>query len=82
MKNRLRVLMAEKAHKENRRVSLRIMAQETGVSIHTLRSLSSGKLREISLDNLQTLANYFQCGLDDLFEVESKSNCTPDLAAA
>ena len=61
MKSRLKILMAEKAIREERRISLRIVSEEAGVPMHTLKGLSTGKLHAISLDALDALARYFGC---------------------
>ncbi len=84
MKNRLRILMAEKATYEDRRVSLRTIHDETGIGMHTLKGMSKGDIRAISIDTLEALARYFNCGLDDLFilDDDNRGNDLPTLAAA
>jgi putative transcriptional regulator len=83
MKSRLKILMAEKAIREERRISLRIVSEEAGVPMHTLKGLSTGKLHAISLDALDALARYFGCPLDDLFQREEPAgNSQPTLLKA
>jgi DNA-binding Xre family transcriptional regulator len=83
MKNRLKILMAEKSTREDRRMSLRIVSHEAGVPMHTLRGMYSGKIQAISIESLNALANYFECSLDDLFiREDSSGNVAPALAAA
>jgi DNA-binding Xre family transcriptional regulator len=85
MKSRLRLLMAEKAFNEDRRISLRVMAKETGIPMYTLQGMSKGDIHSLSLETMDTLARYFNCGLDDLFQRDvddNRGNDSPALVAA
>jgi putative transcriptional regulator len=68
MKSRLRILIAEKETREGRRISLRRLSEETGISLNTLKGMHSGKQEQYSITVLDRLATYFDCSLDDLFE--------------
>lgn len=54
--NRLR---REKAFKENRDISLRTLAAETGLSLSTVQRLNKGELERVYLSTLDTVARYF-----------------------
>jgi DNA-binding Xre family transcriptional regulator len=82
MKSRLRILMAEKSTREDKRITLRDIHNATGVGMHTLQGMSKGTIKTISIDALDTLARYFDCSLDDLFYREESGNTVPVLAAA
>jgi transcriptional regulator with XRE-family HTH domain len=60
--------MAEKGFREKRRLSQRKVSAESGVPLHTIKNLARDDLPTISLENLDALARYFGCGLDDLFD--------------
>jgi DNA-binding Xre family transcriptional regulator len=74
--------MAEKATKEDRRISLRTIHDETGIPMHTLKGMSTGNIRAISIEVMAELARYFGCGLDDLFILDESGNGLPALAVA
>lgn len=72
MKSNLLVLIAQKAQKENRRITLRSVARDLGISKHTVYALSRNQLVEYPKDVLERLCTYFDCKLDDLFTLEEE----------
>ncbi len=70
MRSNLRVLVAQKAQRERRRISLRTVIEETGVNKHTIYGMASDTLREYPADALAKLCDYFECDLGTLLFVE------------
>jgi putative transcriptional regulator len=68
--NKFRVLLANKEVEEDRRISLRDVAQEKGISIYTVSGFAKSTLRELPLDALDALCEYFDCTPNDLLTVE------------
>ena len=62
-------LMALKAQRERRRISLSTVARETGISRYTLSVLASGRAKEIPVRVIIDLCTYFRCGIGDLLEL-------------
>lgn len=91
--SRFRILLAEKETKERRRISLQKVAEETGISIYTIKKLNSDDLREFPMEAMTALCRYFDCRPGDLFiqedldgsaklGVQSEDIQTPSLVAA
>ncbi len=66
MRSNLRVLTAQKSQRERRRISLRTVAEETGVTRYAICALANDQLREYPKDVLETLCTYFDCTIGDL----------------
>lgn len=66
MRNNLVVLMAQKAQRERRRISLRTVARETGINKYTVYALANDSLREYPKDVLVSLCSYLGCDLGEL----------------
>jgi len=62
-------LMALKAQRERRRISLSTIARETGISRYTLSVIASGRAKEIPVRAVVDLCVYLQCNVGDLFEI-------------
>jgi DNA-binding Xre family transcriptional regulator len=70
VRSNLRVLTAQKAQLEHRRMSLRTVADETGISRYTIYAMDKNKLAEFRKPVLETLCRYFNCTLGDLLLTE------------
>jgi DNA-binding Xre family transcriptional regulator len=81
MKVNFRVLLAMKEQDEKRNISLRTIASETGVPLHTIRMFYKGEPKAINPEHIENLCAYFGCGLEDLLELETSGNDMPALAA-
>lgn len=66
MRSNLLVLMAQKSQKDRRRISLRLLERETGISYYTLNAIANGTIREYPTDVMAKLCDYFQCDIGDL----------------
>ncbi len=70
VKSNLKVLSAQKGQRENRRITLRTVADETGVSRYTIYAMDKNELNEFPKGALETLCTYFGCSLGDLLLTE------------
>ena len=70
MRSNLVVLTAQKAQKERRRITLRTVATETGLSRYAVYAIANDTISEYSKDSLNKLCTYFDCELGDLFITE------------
>lgn len=72
-------LMALKAQREKRRLSLHTVAREAGVSYYTLSAIANERAREYPREALIKLCLYFGCNVGDLLEiVEIPDALAPD----
>lgn len=69
MKSNLQVLTAQKAQDEARRISLRTVSEETGLTRHTVYGIAQNTLREYPKEAIEKLCDYFNCDVGDLFKV-------------
>lgn len=60
IENRLRVLIAEKALKEKRRITLQEVSQEAGVPKSVLSTYIAQRVKRIDLETFEKLAAYFE----------------------
>ena len=67
---RLAVLMAEK----DPQLSQRQLARETSLDITTINRLFTNNFGRVDTNTIETLCDYFQRGVGDLFEVREPEN--------
>lgn len=83
--SRFQVLLAEKAIRERRRISLTRVAEETEISIYTITGFANNTLREAPLDAIDALCGYLGCDVGDLLvrvpDGDAAGNLEPDLEA-
>lgn len=70
MRSNLRVLTAQKSQREHRRISLRTVAEETGISRYTVYAFANDTLNEYPKEVIGRLCTYFDCVVGDLLLVE------------
>ena len=70
VRSNLRVLTAQKSQRERRRISLRTVAAETGISRYTVYAFANDTLNEYPKEVVARLCNYFDCTVGDLLLVE------------
>ena len=70
MRNRLAALMAEQSIKEGRRVDIREIAEETGISRTTLYKYVNQDATHFSGKVLETLCKHFNVPLERLLYIE------------
>lgn len=78
MRSNTLVLMAQKAQREQRRLTLKKVADETGISYYTLNAIAHDTIREYPRSALAKLCGYFACDIGDLLTVVE----VPDTAGA
>ena len=79
MKNRLRILLAEKGTREDRNISMRKAAEELGFDVNTLTRLANNKLKQLPIDVLDVLCNYLECEIGDLLQHDHTAGKQRDL---
>lgn len=67
IKSNLQVLTAQKAQNEARRISLRTVSNETGLTRHTVYGIAQNTLKEYPRAAIEKLCVYFGCNVGDLF---------------
>ena len=65
---RLRELMADKAFKENRRITFDEISSETGVNRTSMSKMVNQRGYNTTTDNLDRLCRYFGCSVGELAE--------------
>lgn len=68
IKFKLKEQIANKEFRERRVVSLKEIAESTGVHRVTLSKLANNKKYNVGIDTLEKLCKYFDCGLGDVVE--------------
>lgn len=63
---RLQELIAEKKFKEGRSLTIKEVAEATGISRATLSKMVNTKGHSTTTDNLDALCKYFGCRLEDV----------------
>lgn len=64
--NRLKALIVEKEMRENRKLTYRKIAEETGISTTTIVKYTTQQVERVDLTTLETLCEYFNVGLGEL----------------
>jgi DNA-binding Xre family transcriptional regulator len=77
IRNNLMLLAAQKGHIERRRITLRTIADETGINRHTLYAIGNDTIKHYPKDALITLCAYFSCDLPDLLTLIDAPLDTP-----
>jgi DNA-binding Xre family transcriptional regulator len=70
LQNRLLILVTEKEQREKQRITQTKLAQEIGVSIHTIGSWLRNDVTKFEAPIVERLCEYFQCELWDLLVLE------------
>lgn len=53
-------LRRRKAYQENRKITLRVMAEETGLSLQTVHRINGGNVTAVELSTLNALCQFFK----------------------
>jgi putative transcriptional regulator len=65
---KLKELIAKKEFDEDRQITLKEIAAETGINRMTLSKIVNHKGYSTVTDNIDKLCNYFDCDVEDLVE--------------
>ena len=76
--NRLKILIAEKEFRENRKLTYRTVAEETGLSIGTLTVYMTQRVNRFDSSTLQTFCKYFDCQPGDILTYSENPPPTKD----
>ena len=66
MRFEIKQLMLDKERTTGEKVTYRKIAAESGISTGILSRLSTGKQKQIALDTIDRLLEYFECDPNDL----------------
>lgn len=66
MKSNLALLMGQKSQREGRRITLRTVADETGLTKHTVYKIADNTIKEYPKLAIEGLCHYFNCDLHEL----------------
>lgn len=70
VKSHLKVLLAQKEMREDRSISLRKAAHETGIREYTMYGFANNTLREYPSEAIAKLCQYLECEVGDLLKLE------------
>jgi len=70
IKNRFKILVAEKEMRENRKLTLRTIAQEIKVSTNSLTPYAHQDVVRYDATVLEAFCKYFNCGVGDILFYE------------
>ncbi len=62
--------MAEREMRERRRLSIRIIVEESGASRSTVERLLNNTIKRVPLDELGALCRYFNCTVGHILTME------------
>ncbi len=82
IRSRLAILLAEKGHREGRKLTYRTVAEETKLSQGVLVRLNSQDFGRVDTDTLDALCTYFGCPVCDILEYAAPESSAPDEVAA
>ena len=68
IQNRLKILLAEKELRENRKLTYRTVAKETGLAIDTLTAYMTQRVNRFDKSTLETFCQYLACDVGDLLK--------------
>lgn len=68
IRSRLKRLRLEKEEREGRKLSYRVIAQETGLSEGVILRIHNSAFTKISTETLEKLCSYFGCTVGELLE--------------
>ena len=66
MRSNMYLLMGAKGQREKRRITLRTVADETGISYYTINAIATEKIQLYPKDVLAKLCTYFGVSIGDL----------------
>jgi putative transcriptional regulator len=66
LKSNLSLLMGQKSQRDGRRITLRTVADETGLTKHTVYKIADNTIREYPKMAIEKLCQYFGCELHEL----------------
>ena len=71
---KLKECMSKKQFKDDKRITMKVVAEETGIHRTTLSKIANIKQYKTSTDVLDRLCEYFDVGISDLIEYVKEEN--------
>ncbi|PLS82766.1 MAG: XRE family transcriptional regulator [Chloroflexi bacterium] len=68
--SKMKLLVAQRELRERRRLSIRIITEESGASRSTVERLLNNTIKRIPVDDLGALCRYFNCNVGDILHME------------
>ncbi len=68
--SKMKLLVAQRELRERRRLSIRIITEESGASRSTVERLLNNTIKRIPVDDLGALCRYFNCNVGDILQME------------
>jgi len=68
--NRFRILLAQKATREQRNIALKEVGRETGIAWSTLNAWANNQVTRYDAPVIKALCEYFSCPVGDLIIYE------------
>ncbi len=75
--SRMKLLVAERELRERRRLSIRIIVEESGASRSTVERLLNNTIKRVPLDDLGALCRYFNCNVCEILHMEEDMKEAP-----
>lgn len=72
--NRFRILLAQKATREQHNIAINDVQRETGIAWSTLNSWANNLVTRYDAPVIQALCEYFDCQVGDLLVFEKQEN--------
>ena len=66
IKNRLKVLIAEKEIREHRRLPYHVIHEETGVAVSTITEYAKQRIRRFDASTIEAFCIFFDCQPGDI----------------
>lgn len=83
VQNRFSELLAHKARIENRTISRRIVAEETGISVTSIQNWATNSIQRFDALQIATFCKYFDCTVAELLVIaEDENELEPTLVYA
>lgn len=76
IKFRLKEQIADKEFRERRVISLKEIAEQTGIHRVTLSKIANNKRYNVGIDTVEKLCAYFDCAVGDVAEYVAESRET------
>ncbi|MDP9314610.1 MAG: helix-turn-helix transcriptional regulator [Chloroflexota bacterium] len=71
--SKLKLLVVQRELRERRRLSIRIITEESGASRSTVERLLNNTIKRVPLDELGALCRYFNCDVGDILYMAEDS---------
>ena len=77
IRSNMNVLLAQKENREGRKLPYRVITEETGLSSGVLTRLLNSAFDRVERGTLDTLCQFFGCGVGDLLEYVPSEQIMP-----